>query len=234
MKGGQMVIPDGGAVAMLRALIKREPYNWQKRLLCGWLLAGRLPAAIDIPTGLGKTTTMAVWLAAFGSGARLPRRWVYVVDRRAVVDQATEEADKLAEALGDGSVDEIEIATLRETLGLRRGQRLPVSTLRGQHVDNREWLENPAAPVIVVGTVDMIGSRLLFEGYGIGPRMPCPGGTDRCRLAANARRSTSSAALRGAAALSCGNGSAARARSAFPPDGIIGDRQGRAGQHLSS
>jgi CRISPR-associated endonuclease/helicase Cas3 len=171
MKGGQMVIPDGGAVAMLRALIKREPYNWQKRLLCGWLLAGRLPAAIDIPTGLGKTTTMAVWLAAFGSGARLPRRLVYVVDRRAVVDQATEEADKLAEALGDGSVDEIEIATLRETLGLRRGQRLPVSTLRGQHVDNREWLENPAAPVIVVGTVDMIGSRLLFEGYGIGPRM---------------------------------------------------------------
>ena len=44
---------------------------------------------------------------------------------------------------------------------------LRISTLRGRYADNREWLEDPAAPAIIVSTVDMIGSRLLFEGYGV-------------------------------------------------------------------
>jgi CRISPR-associated endonuclease/helicase Cas3 len=48
---------------------------------------------------------------------------------------------------------------------------LPISTLRGQHIDNKEWLEDPAAPAIIVGTVDMIGSRMLFEGYGTSRKM---------------------------------------------------------------
>src|SRR5262249_46825697 len=46
-------------------------------------------------------------------------------------------------------------------------RKLPISTLRGQFVDNRDWLADPAGPAIVVGTVDMIGSRLLFQGYGV-------------------------------------------------------------------
>ena len=46
-----------------------------------------------------------------------------------------------------------------------------MSTLRGQHVDNREWLADPTAPAIIVGTVDMIGSRLLFSGYGVSRKM---------------------------------------------------------------
>src|SRR5262249_21972179 len=43
-----------------------------------------------------------------------------------------------------------------------------VGTLRGQFADNREWSADPARPAVNVGTVDMIGSRLLFSGYGIG------------------------------------------------------------------
>src|SRR5262249_50248892 len=43
--------------------------------------------------------------------------------------------------------------------------------LRGQLADNRAWLEDPSSPAIIVGTVDMIGSRLLFQGYGVSPRM---------------------------------------------------------------
>ena len=48
---------------------------------------------------------------------------------------------------------------------------LPVSTLRGGFADNRDWLDDPTKPAIIVGTVDMVGSRLLFEGYGVSRRM---------------------------------------------------------------
>lgn len=140
----------------------QKPFPWQIDLLRRFLRAETV-STLDIPTGLGKTATMAVWLVARALGASLPRRLVYVVDRRAVVDQATDVAEELrawvnaersaAEALG---------------LGLRP---LPISTLRGQHVDNREWLEDPSFPAIVVGTVDMVGSRLLFSGYGVSLKM---------------------------------------------------------------
>src|SRR3712207_9087878 len=45
---------------------------------------------------------------------------------------------------------------------------LAISTLRGQFADNREWSADPAKPAVIVGTVDMIGSRLLFGGDGCG------------------------------------------------------------------
>lgn len=128
-----------------------KPLKWQARLYTEYLALGKLPSGVDIPTGLGKTAVMAIWYLALKTGACLPRRLVYVVDRRAVVDQATAVADKIKERSGD--------------------DRLRVSTLRGQHVDKGEWLEDPLAPAIVVGTVDMIGSRLLFSGYGVSRKM---------------------------------------------------------------
>ena len=136
------------------------PFRWQMRLLRRFVDAD-LPAAVDVPTGLGKTSVMALWLIALGEGACLPRRLVYVVDRRAVVDQATRFAERLRSNLP---------ADLADRLGLRRPNgkpRLPISTLRGGFVDNRDWLDDPSRPAMLVGTVDMVGSRLLFEGYGV-------------------------------------------------------------------
>jgi len=43
-----------------------------------------------------------------------------------------------------------------------------VSTLRGELADNGEWSLDPTTPAIILGTPDMIGSRLLFRGYGNG------------------------------------------------------------------
>jgi CRISPR-associated endonuclease/helicase Cas3 len=144
------------------------PMRWQNRLF-GQLINGEIPAALDLPTGLGKTSVMAIWLVARALAGEdtlkaIPRRLVYIVDRRAVVDQATEEAEKLRQALNSNA------AHLNIRLKLSRGT-LPISTLRGAHVDNREWLDNPATLAIIVGTVDMIGSRLLFEGYGVSRKM---------------------------------------------------------------
>ena len=149
-----------------RELTGHTHFPWQRRLFDDWLSRGALPPAVDIPTGLGKTAVMAIWLLARAAGAALPRRLVYVVDRRAVVDQATEFAEQIRDALhGDERLEPV-----RRGLCLHGGP-LAISTLRGRYVDNREWMADPAAPAIIVGTVDMVGSRLLFEGYGVSQRM---------------------------------------------------------------
>lgn len=139
-----------------------RPFPWQLQLLQRFM-QGEATDAIDIPTGLGKTAVMAVWLVARACGASIPRRLVYVVDRRAVVDQATE----VAEALRAWVREEEAVA---DALRLE-ARPLAISTLRGAHVDNKAWLEDPGAEAIVVGTIDMIGSRLLFSGYGVSPKM---------------------------------------------------------------
>lgn len=66
--------------------------------------AGRLPADIELATGLGKTSLIALWvLAPSRALARkssvVPRRLAYVVDRRVVVDQASEFAEQVRERL---------------------------------------------------------------------------------------------------------------------------------------
>ncbi|MBI3097093.1 MAG: hypothetical protein HYY93_02430 [Planctomycetes bacterium] len=70
------------------------PFPWQLALFDEFL-QGRFRETCDIPTGLGKTSVMAIWLLALAHHARagtvagFPRRLVYVVNRRTVVDQAT-------------------------------------------------------------------------------------------------------------------------------------------------
>lgn len=160
-------IADGNeqSVEWLRCALGLEPsqtpFPWQIDLLRRFL-RGETVSGLDIPTGLGKTGTMAVWLVARALRAPLPRRLVYVVDRRAVVDQATVEAERLRAWVSTNDA-------IRNALGLESD--LPISTLRGQYVDNRKWLEDPSVPAIVVGTVDMVGSRLLFEGYRCSRKM---------------------------------------------------------------
>ncbi len=173
MNGPDLRTSFGALITPPKSKAQWEPLAWQWALLNDWLLKGALPDAVDIPTGLGKTAVMALWLLALAAqihqtGApKLPRRLIYVVDRRAVVDQATTEAEKLRENLATKEA----LAWMRAALGLAEGEKLPVSTLRGQLADNREWLADPARPAIIVGTVDMIGSRLLFSGYGVSRRM---------------------------------------------------------------
>ena len=119
------------------------------------LCANDVRRVCDLPTGMGKTSIVHLWTLALRhqiqeKKPRLPTRLVYVVDRRTVVDQATKIAERIQRNL-----PEIGMGT----------QWLSVSTLRGEFADNREWTVDPARPAIIIGTVDMIGSRLLFSGY---------------------------------------------------------------------
>lgn len=136
-----------GFKQQFESLTGNKPLSWQVRLYENFETG--IPEVIDIPTGLGKTMVMAIWLIARVNGLDVPTRLVYVVDRRTVVDQATDLAGKL-----------------KKNCETALGMSPPViSTLRGQLADNREWSEDPSRPAIIIGTVDLIGSGLLFSGY---------------------------------------------------------------------
>ena len=167
------------------ALSYYPPFDWQGRMYDRFLASGAdaraSPAALDIPTGLGKTSIIVIWLLALAwqasnGASRLPRRMVYVVDRRTVVDQATDIAVGLRASIRNAA-PESPAAAIRDGLRLlcldpdEAGSPLAISTLRGEFADNREWQSDPARAAIIVGTVDMIGSRLLFSGYGVSRRM---------------------------------------------------------------
>src|SRR5262245_58016784 len=86
-------------------LTGNQPFEWQVRLFEA-LKVGRLPDACDIPTGLGKTSVIAIWVLALGEYLlkdchlrQIPLRLVYVVDRRVVVDQSTDEAERVIDQL---------------------------------------------------------------------------------------------------------------------------------------
>jgi CRISPR-associated endonuclease/helicase Cas3 len=142
-----------------KTLTEHEPFPWQRELYARFISdqPNNIPASCNIPTGLGKTSVIAVWLIALiRHETKMPRRLAYVVNRRTVVDQTTNEVEKLRENLR--KLDDVP-EHLKE---------LAISTLRGQFADNRQWSADPSKPAVVCGTVDMIGSRLLFSGYGIG------------------------------------------------------------------
>ncbi|MDX9785157.1 MAG: type I-U CRISPR-associated helicase/endonuclease Cas3 [Desulfobacterales bacterium] len=158
-------------------------FPWQERAFVK-LADGVTPQTVSLPTGTGKTSIIVLWLIALAwqasQGAiRLPRRLVWVVNRRVVVDQATNEADNILDRLSNpasitdpsGRLMLADITRYLAELSLlgRMGKApIAVSTLRGQLADNGEWKLDPSRPAIIIGTVDMIGSRLLFSGYGDG------------------------------------------------------------------
>jgi len=165
--------------SFFESLWGHPPFAWQTRLLTrvrdnGW------PSALDLPTGSGKTAALDIALFALALDAceepaarRQPRRIVLVVDRRTVVDQAYERAVRLAEALRgarDGVLAEVARA-LRSLQG--DPDALPVlpAILRGGMPRESEWARTPHQPVLLVSTVDQVGSRLLFRGYGVSDRM---------------------------------------------------------------
>ncbi len=144
------------------------PFPWQ-RALYERFVASDFPKVCDLPTGLGKTSVIALWVLALAKNPKLPRRLVYVVNRRTVVDQSTAEAERLRSQLLKPEAQHLHDA-LDALAAVPAKHPLSISTLRGEFADNAAWRRDPSRAAIVVGTVDMIGSRLLFHGYGCGFR----------------------------------------------------------------
>lgn len=144
------------------------PFPWQQALLERILEDGAWPDVLDVPTGLGKTSVIDVHVFA---AAILPqasrRRMFLVVDRRLIVDEAFEHAQCLERALQQATEG---VSKRVATALLQEGDDVPlqVSRMRGGVTWSWLWLNRPDRFAVIVGTVDQIGSRLLFRGYGVG------------------------------------------------------------------
>ena len=166
---GDLTIAD--FPAYFRSVHGFEPFPWQVRLTETVLEDGRWPEVIDLPTGSGKTA--AIDTAVFTLAARpdhFPRRVVFVIDRRIVVDQVCRRA-RMIERVISGARSGV-LARIRERfLAITDGAPLGVAALRGGVPIDNEWTHRPDQPWVVVSTVDQFGSRLLFRGYGVSPGM---------------------------------------------------------------
>lgn len=157
--------------AYFREVHGHPPFPWQERLTRQVLESGQWPDVIDLPTGTGKTAVLDT--AVFSLAARpdvFPRRVVFVIDRRIIVDQVYERAglmQKRIKSAGAGVLRRV-----RDGLGVADEERpLGVAALRGGIPIDNEWAHRPDLPWVVVSTVDQFGSRLLFRGYGVSPKM---------------------------------------------------------------
>ncbi|MBN2429350.1 MAG: type I-U CRISPR-associated helicase/endonuclease Cas3 [Deltaproteobacteria bacterium] len=162
-------------VEIFRCITGCSPFPWQVRLYEKFAV-GEFPSSANIPTGLGKTSVVVIWAIALALNPdKVPRRLVYVVNRRTVVDQTTTEVENMRTALAvKAELKEIE-TKLRDLCALPlprpTDSPLAISTLRGQFGDNREWSADPTRPAVIIGTVDMIGSGLLFSRYTVGYKL---------------------------------------------------------------
>ncbi|MBI1357982.1 MAG: type I-U CRISPR-associated helicase/endonuclease Cas3 [Acidobacteria bacterium] len=152
------------------------PFPWQT-MLADRLAQSRWPRLLDLPTASGKTACIDAALYALAVQAArpleertAPRRIWFVVDRRIVVDEAFERAKRLSQKLGDST--EGPLAEVAKRLRTLSGTRKPLvaSRLRGGSLRGDSWARLPNQPAIITSTVDQLGSRLLFRGYGRGLR----------------------------------------------------------------
>jgi CRISPR-associated endonuclease/helicase Cas3 len=106
---------------------------------------------IRIPTGLGKTEgVLAAWsLHRISNGdERWPRRLVWCLPMRVLVEQTEQVARSLAERMPAAIRPQVHVAMGGEDAG--------------------EWFLYPERAAIVIGTQDMLLSRALNRGYGSG------------------------------------------------------------------
>ncbi|PRQ03337.1 CRISPR-associated endonuclease/helicase Cas3 [Enhygromyxa salina] len=155
--------------AFMREVTGFTPFPWQRRLLTRVLDSG-WPALLDLPTGTGKTSALLVALYVLAlDPERSARRIALVVDRRIIVDQVDGFARKVREALCDRERPTCAKvgARLRELSASAGADPVRVVHLRGGIPRDDTWLSAPDQPTLISSTVDQVGSRLLFRGYGV-------------------------------------------------------------------
>lgn len=116
-----------------------EAYDYQRALAARPVP----PEVIEVPTGSGKTYAALIpWLA----DPTAPRRLVYALPMRTLVEQTAAVIREALERTGDAS-------------------EIPVHMLMGG-VETADWRREPERRMVLVGTIDMLLSRAINRGFG--------------------------------------------------------------------
>lgn len=175
-----------GFQGFFKALHGHSPFRWQTRLAekaCN----GDWSDFIKLPTSSGKTACIDI--AAFslayqasrqkyaGEVITAPRRIFFVVDRRVIVNEAFQRATKICDHLetvfqqSDVADPAFSVAAWLQSLTDHpKAPPLDCFELRGGIYRDDAWVRSMLQPTILTSTVDQIGSRLLFRGYGVSDR----------------------------------------------------------------
>jgi CRISPR-associated endonuclease/helicase Cas3 len=177
-----MMAPAPSFADFYRAVHGREPFPWQERLARQVAGTDRWPEQVGVPTGLGKTACLdiAVWWLATQADRdpqlrTAPTRIWWVVNRRLLVDSTHEHAEeRLARVLSapdasglSGDAREAVAAVAERLSSLSADPDAPpldVIRLRGGVASRTP--SDPSQPTVILCTLPMYGSRLLFRGYG--------------------------------------------------------------------
>jgi CRISPR-associated endonuclease/helicase Cas3 len=155
------------------AIHEMPPLPWQSDLAARLTESHQWPALIDLPTASGKTACIDIavfhlaWCAQKGEPWHAARRIVFVVDRRIIVDAAHDRARKIADALEHPQLPATRSVAAALTKIADGGVPLICQKLRGGMHRERGFRHDPSQPMVISSTVDQIGSRLLFRGYGL-------------------------------------------------------------------
>jgi len=113
------------------------------------------PDVVKVETGMGKTAAMILnWIfKRLLDDPQTPRRLVYCLPMRTLVEQTATNADVWIKRLVEGGI-------------LPENRRLSVHILMGGEIDN-DWDRYPEKEAILIGTQDQLLSRALNRGYGM-------------------------------------------------------------------
>lgn len=145
---------EGFRVAFRVATGGFDPHPWQQALA----LRDEPAAAIDAPTGAGKTEAVVMdwlWRRRLSGDVQLrsstSRRLVLAFPMRVLVEQTRQRVERILTRLSEtGHLDRSEVS---------------VTTLLGGARDDG-WTLEPAADQVIVATIDMALSRALNRGFG--------------------------------------------------------------------
>ena len=124
-----------------------KPYPYQQNLA-----ESSIPSTINVPTGAGKTEAaiLGMWLwHRLQDDAGTPRRLIYCLPRRVLVEQTESRVRKWLEKL-------------------ELDKRIGVALLMGGNKDG-ELEKHPTQEYVIIGTQDMLISGALNRGYGKQP-----------------------------------------------------------------
>lgn len=157
------------------------PYHWQSALADRVLTHG-WPGLVDIPTGFGKTSSIAVAVYHLAhqchearpshnpvSARTAPQRIFHVVDRRSIVEATNKYLNRIASTINEaapGSPLAPVRAALERLLGPGDSTPVVVGHVHGESPRERSWLRSTGSTIVTLTSHQFV-SRLLMRGYGV-------------------------------------------------------------------